>query len=305
MSALALSVAGISIISFAYFRLSSSVADLSPSYALFDSENSYYRYIKENVSFEGVELRMVTIMHGDNFWKIAREYGVNIDTLISANPYWQTLNARENQTVIVPTQKGVLHFICDFSQIGSVAKIYGVEPGQVLIQKIPFLYRLYSWISENKRPIAVFVRNARPEESMMKENLAKQFAVREMFRSPLGGRYSSFFGQRLDPIVHTGQFHNGVDIAALMGTPVGAACDGVVSDTGWMGGFGNAVVVDHRNGYRTLYGHLSLIGVRRGQSVRAGQFVGRVGSTGWSTGPHLHFTLWQNGRYINPMQVLW
>jgi murein DD-endopeptidase MepM/ murein hydrolase activator NlpD len=72
-----------------------------------------------------------------------------------------------------------------------------------------------------------------------------------------------------------------------------------------MGGYGKAVIINHSQGYRTLYGHLSVIYVRPGQRVNPGRLVGKVGSTGWSTGPHLHFTIWHNGRLINPMQVLW
>ena len=89
------------------------------------------------------------------------------------------------------------------------------------------------------------------------------------------------------------------------GTAVGAACGGVVEDAGWMGGYGKAVIVNHQNGYKTLYGHLSQICTRPGAKVKPGSFIGRVGSTGWSTGPHLHFTLWHNGQLVNPMNILW
>jgi murein DD-endopeptidase MepM/ murein hydrolase activator NlpD len=279
--------------------------NISPSFSLFTSEDEYLKHIREKVSFDGLDLRIVEVPRGSNFWKIARDYGVNIDTLISANPYWENLNARTKQSVIVPTQKGVLHFVRDVSHIPNLCNMYGVEEKQIIIQNMSIFERLFGSFSDEKTPIAVFIRNIKPDGSMMTQSLAKQFSVREMFRSPLGGRYSSYFGRRAHPIVHTEQFHNGVDIAAPQGTPVGAACDGVVSETGWMGGFGQAIVIEHRNGFRSLYGHLSLIGVRPGQKVKAGQFVGRVGSTGWSTGPHLHFTLSQNGRFLNPMQVLW
>ena len=79
----------------------------------------------------------------------------------------------------------------------------------------------------------------------------------------------------------------------------------VVEDTGWMGGYGKAVIINHQNGYKTLYGHLSAICTRPGAKVKPGTFIGRVGSTGWSTGPHLHFTVWHNGQLVNPMNLLW
>jgi murein DD-endopeptidase MepM/ murein hydrolase activator NlpD len=307
LSVCCVAVAVIVIVSIAHWVLVSSAnsANISPSFSLFTSEDEYLKYIREKVSFDGLELKVVEVPKGSNFWKIARDYGVNIDTLISANPFWENLNARTRQSVIVPSQKGVLHFVRDLRHISSLRNMYGVDDKKIIVQNLSIFERLFGSFSDEKTPIAVFIRNIKPDESMMTQSLAKQFSVREMFRSPLGGRYSSYFGRRLDPIVHTDQFHNGVDIAAPHGTPVGAACDGVVSETGWMGGFGNAVVIEHRNGFRSLYGHLSQIGVRPGQNIKAGQFIGRVGSTGWSTGPHLHFTLSQNGRYLNPMQVLW
>jgi murein DD-endopeptidase MepM/ murein hydrolase activator NlpD len=282
-----------------------SPSSVAPAFAYFENESDYYRFLGERVSFDGISMKVVSVKPGDNFWKIARKYGVDIDTLIAANPFWESLDASANELVVVPSEKGVLHFIKDLSQVYQLQELYGANPEDIIVQNLPTMFRYYNKFQSAHDPIAVFVRNARPESSMMTEPLAKQFALREMFRSPLGGRYSSFFGKRLDPIVHTGQFHNGVDIASQYGTPVGAACEGVVSAAGWMGGFGKAVMVDHPKGYRTLYGHLSQISVSPGQKVKAGQFVGRVGSTGWSTGPHLHFTLWHNGRPINPMKVLW
>jgi murein DD-endopeptidase MepM/ murein hydrolase activator NlpD len=299
-------VCGICTISYAWYRLSRDVdIQITPAYSIFGGENEYYNHISSKVSFEGIKFEIVSVKSGDNFWKIARRYAIDIDTLIAANPYWTNLDARTNEKVVVPSEKGVLIFIYDFDQMERIRSMYGVKDEDILVQKTPFLYSLYRRFTDSPDPIGVFIRNARPKSTMMTEPLAKQFAIREMFRSPLGGRYTSFFGRRLDPIVHTGQFHAGVDIESSTGTPVGAAAGGVVSSAGWMGGYGKAVVVEHENGYRTLYGHLSRIAVRPGQRVKAGQFVGRVGSTGWSTGPHLHFTIWHNERCINPMKVLW
>jgi len=139
----------------------------------------------------------------------------------------------------------------------------------------------------------------------MTNKMAKQFEVREMFRSPLGGRLSSFYGRRNHPIFRKRSFHNGIDIATRYYTAVGAARAGRVTSAGWMGGFGKAIIIQHDKGYRTLYGHLSRINVRNGQYVKAGRIIGRVGSTGFSTGPHLHFTMWKNKKLINPLKVLW
>lgn len=121
------------------------------------------------------------------------------------------------------------------------------------------------------------------------------------------GRVTSGFGMRIHPVYGIPRFHDGVDIAAPEGTPVFAFTDGVVVYAGRFGGYGLAVVLDH-GAYKTLYGHLSEIAVRPGTEVASGQKIGEVGSTGVSTGPHLHFSVWEiaGGRMrpVDPMGYL-
>ena len=113
---------------------------------------------------------------------------------------------------------------------------------------------------------------------------------------------SSRFGERVHPITGELKNHNGMDIASNMGTTVYAADGGTVVLAEWYGGYGNCIMIDHGNGYKTLYGHLSYIGVSSGQAVRQGDVIGQVGSTGNSTGPHLHFEVYSNGSRIDPEQ---
>ena len=127
-------------------------------------------------------------------------------------------------------------------------------------------------------------------------------ALRNITSCELAGR--SFTSvQRNCPTLHT---HTGIDIAASYGTPIGAADAGIVSlvNLGWGGGYGNYVVITHGNGYVTLYAHLSAIDVSANQPVQRGQQIGAEGSTGFSTGPHLHFEIRQNGVYQNPLSFL-
>lgn len=127
---------------------------------------------------------------------------------------------------------------------------------------------------------------------------------RSFLAAPLRySRITSRFGMRKHPILHTMRRHEGVDYAAPTGTPVATVGDGVVETAGWQNGFGNVVIVRHNASYKTVYGHLSRIRVKRGQSVQQGQLIGNVGSTGWSTGPHLHFEYRVNGRYTDPSRV--
>jgi murein DD-endopeptidase MepM/ murein hydrolase activator NlpD len=122
---------------------------------------------------------------------------------------------------------------------------------------------------------------------------------------PLRGRLMSYFGYRVHPIFRRRRYHTGLDISAPSGTPIRSADGGEVISAGWRSGYGKVIIVSHgqkkgRN-ISTLYAHLSSIGVGVGQNVGKGQVIGRVGSTGWSTGPHLHFEVRVNGAAVDPL----
>ena len=121
---------------------------------------------------------------------------------------------------------------------------------------------------------------------------------------PSNGEITSSFGWRLHPILGYERFHTGIDFGADYGTTIYAADNGTVIFSGWYGGYGNAVIIDHGNGITTLYGHSSELLVAEGQAVKRGEAIATVGSTGLSTGPHLHFEVRQNGEPIDPMGFL-
>ena len=121
---------------------------------------------------------------------------------------------------------------------------------------------------------------------------------------PAEGEITSPFGWRVHPIFGTQRLHTGIDIGADYGDAIRAADGGVVIHADWMGGYGNAVIIDHGNGISTLYAHNSQLLVDEGQTVAKGQTVSRCGSTGYSTGPHLHFEVRQNGSPVNPLNYL-
>jgi murein DD-endopeptidase MepM/ murein hydrolase activator NlpD len=121
------------------------------------------------------------------------------------------------------------------------------------------------------------------------------------FARPCGGPIMSRFGYRVHPISGVRKMHTGVDIGAGYGTSVKAAGTGKVIQTGWFGGYGNCVIIDHGGGRCTLYGHMSSITCSSGSNIKQGEEVGKVGSTGYSTGPHLHFEVRINGTPVNPL----
>lgn len=128
---------------------------------------------------------------------------------------------------------------------------------------------------------------------------------RSFLSSPMAfSRVTSGFAMRFHPILKSWRAHKGIDYAAPSGTPIRSVGAGVVEFAGWQNGYGNAVEIRHGSGKSTFYAHMSRIDVKRGQRVEQGQNVGAVGSTGWSTGPHLHFEFRVNGSHLDPRRLL-
>jgi murein DD-endopeptidase MepM/ murein hydrolase activator NlpD len=161
---------------------------------------------------------------------------------------------------------------------------------------------------------AEFVNNGKTHQAFwFKEANAKEGGYynadgislrRAYLASPLAfSRMTSGFKMRFHPILQTWRAHLGVDYAAPTGTPVRSVGQGIVDVAGSQGGFGNVVMVKHASGQTTVYAHLSRINVKRGQSVMQGQTLGLVGSTGWATGPHLHFEFRVNGQHKDPLTM--
>lgn len=140
------------------------------------------------------------------------------------------------------------------------------------------------------------ITDAAPPENVSYDVLSLPFEE----CTPISGETSSGFGYRLHPIQNEIRFHYGTDFAAATGTVIHAFADGTVLEAGTDGGYGNYVKLDHGNGFVTLYGHCNELLVAAGEEISRGQVIALVGSTGQSTGPHLHFELIHNGIYLNP-----
>lgn len=140
-------------------------------------------------------------------------------------------------------------------------------------------------------------------QELMKLASKGTFSGKLIWPTPGYSRITSPYGYRIHPITKTKRFHSGIDIAAPSGSKVIAASSGKVIFVGWRGAYGRTIVVDH-GGLTTMYPHLSSALVKVGQKVSQGQQIGKVGSTGWSTGPHLHFEIRVNGKSVNPFQYV-
>ncbi|HEX9021717.1 MAG TPA: M23 family metallopeptidase [Nitrospirota bacterium] len=253
--------------------------------------------IEDGWKAAGLELAQHKICQKENFWKVAKEYGVDIDSIVGANSGLGKLGASLNQTIRVPNQKGVVHRIEEGETILSVSEIYKVPPETIAS-------------SNNLKPeyiltpgLELFVPGAKPVK--LSEEMAAQYGLRGIFASPLPGRITSGMGLRTHPVGGFRGRHTGIDLAAKDGTNIAAAAAGVVAQTGEGEYIGRFVVLKHQDSYTTIYGHCSQVLTAPGKAVRKGQIIAKSGHTGRVTGPHLHFEIRKNGIPQNPLIYLW
>lgn len=238
-----------------------------------------------------LKLFSYTVNKDDSLSRIAEKTGVNLDALISLNKLSDAHIINIGQQLTIPNQKGIYYKVKKGDTVEKLVKDYKIVG--TAIQEANGLVR-----DELETGSVIFLPGAKLSADEMDKALGMEFV-----RPAFGGWISSVLGYRRDPFTLGHQFHPGIDIALPYGTTIVAARSGQVEFAGWNGGYGRMVMIKHTDGYSSIYGHMQRFIVSGGQWVRAGQIIGYVGSTGYSTGPHLHFELRRYGQVINPMQV--
>ena len=233
---------------------------------------------------------------GDMIGFIADAFDVTQDTIISVNNIRQSRLIQPGQYLKIPSMPGIIYTVKKNGETpATIAEKYKVNAEKCANANY------VSLDTELKAGTSLFIPDAELDWA------TRQEINGDLFKKPIHARYwlSSKYGWRDSPF-NAGKrtFHGGIDMAIASGTPVYAALDGSVSATGYNATYGNYVIITHHSGYKTLYGHLSSINCRKGNFVYTNTMIGRVGSTGMSTGPHLHFTVYKNGKTINPLVVL-
>jgi len=233
-----------------------------------------------------------TLEKGDLIGTIAAKAGLNEDTLISVNSIKNTRLMQIGQVIRIPNQDGIYYTVKTGDTLESIA-----EKNKTSVSGIAAANELFSdSIAPND---SIFIPGAKMDW------VNRQEINGDLFIWPvIGGHISSNYGYRPSPFTGVRQFHSGLDIGVPMGTPIKAAMSGRVSQVGYDDSFGNYVVLSHHSGYRTLYGHMSVVRVKAGAFVGTGERIGDVGTTGLSTGPHVHFTVYKNGVTVNPRNLM-
>ena len=231
------------------------------------------------------------VVPDDTVSELAEIFGLNQDTLLSINNISQPRLLQIGQELRIPNQDGILHQVQPGETLEKIAEQYKTDGETIRIANELFSSRVNTGSS-------LFIPGARYDPSKFNE------IVGTLFNWPIRGWITSSYGYRSDPFGGPRQFHSGLDIGGVMGAPVRAALSGRVVFVGYNEVMGNYIVISHHAGYRTLYGHLNQTHVKSGDYVRTGDRIGEVGSTGLSTGPHLHFTVYKNGRTTNPRFLL-
>jgi len=250
--------------------------------------------VSGKVFTQPVTYQTYKVRSGDTISTIARKFGLsNISTLISVNDIGNVRQLAAGQKLKIPSMDGIVYTVKKGDSINSI-----VDKNKISITELLDVNDLSS------ETLSVGQVLFLPGAAMDSKSL--QNAMGELFSMPIKNkfRWTSPFGPRIDPISGKRSSHTGVDMAAPTGTPIYASMSGRVSYSGVSNVFGIYVIINHGNGYQTMYAHMSKSLATKGQWVSQGTKIGLVGSTGYSTGPHLHFMVYKNGNLIDPKSVL-
>jgi len=238
-----------------------------------------------------VSLSSYKVVRNDTLDAISRRFGIRLDTIISINGIADVRRLVPGTSLKIPNMDGIVHTVRKGENLSTIASSRGIA--------ILDLIDANDLASQTIQPgQTLFIPGARLSSYDLKK------ALGQLVIWPASGRISSYFGYRPNPFTGVRHFHSGIDIVAPENSSTKAAMSGRVAETGYSALYGNFVILTHPEGYQTLYAHLNKIKVKTGSSIEQGDSVGLVGSTGYSTGTHLHFGVFKNGKALDPVKFL-
>jgi murein DD-endopeptidase MepM/ murein hydrolase activator NlpD len=245
------------------------------------------------VVLKSLKVTNYTTTAGDTLSKVASRFRLNIDTVVSWNGIRNARSIAVGTVLQIPNANGLKYTVRRGDTLQGIARSWGVDFNNL----VDFNQIATSAISVGQE---LFLPNARMNQSDLNKILGS------LFMYPVLGSItlSSPFGTRPDPFTGLPSWHNGIDIKENIGTAILAAAAGTIADVGFNPTYGNYVIIKHSGGYQTLYGHMTRYLVTRGLKVTQGQKIGEVGTTGYSTGPHVHFSVFHNGEAVDPLKFL-
>lgn len=232
------------------------------------------------------------VQPGDNLWSIARRNGANLASLMSLNGLDENSILDIGEVIKIPSTNSTFHVVCAGETMWSIAAKYGLNVAAIESanrDKNPNCLKIGDRLTIPQRSSA---------QSLPASGPSRGLSFSGLFSWPLTGMITSNFGWRKSG------YHHGIDIASKQGTPIKAAANGVVTFAGWKNVYGNTVIIRHDDGKSTLYAHTQKILVKEKQRVKRGQVIARVGVSGRSTGPHLHFEIRIGEKCYNPLNYL-
>lgn len=271
------------------------------------AESMYTQQAEEVKQFRGGEITIHVVQEGETLSDIAARYGLRVDTILWQNNLAANAAIKPGQELEILPVDGVRHQVARGETIFSIAKKYGLDESQAqLIVDYPFNEFLNDETFELATGQYVMVPEGTPPRAIA--STPRQRTVINVTTPDAGAvAPTGTFIRPATGMVSQGYsfYHKAVDIANRGAGPILAADSGTVVEAGWdPSGYGNRVSIDHHNGTVTLYAHMSVLQVAPGQNVNRGDVLGQMGSTGRSTGTHLHFEIRQGGVFLNPLQVL-
>jgi len=241
-------------------------------------------------SSENLEFFEHTVVEGESLWRISQKYSLPVYTIISLNPDKSQKMIRPGDKIRIATIPGVNHKVKKGESLGKLSLRYKVPVEK--IKKVNNLSGEIIQINQN-----LFIPGARPVSEYRETRKSR-------FIWPIKGRLTSGYGMRKHPINGNKQFHAGIDIGANYGTNIVAIADGMVLFAGDGGTYGNMVVLKHKDGFISIYAHASAILVKKGDYIKQGKVIAKVGNTGVATGSHLHLEIKKGSSRLDPLQAL-